>query len=427
MKTRSGRVLETAAHPGASLRVRCVRCAAEPAEDAIFEGCHQCRREGFRANYELAEDPHRTFTVPDQDERAGGIWRWRENLPPLPGNCEITLGEGNTPLLALERAGGRIYLKDESQNPTWSHKDRLCAVAASHAASTGARVTVVSSSGNHALSAAAYAARAGLPCVVITHEGMPAPVRSAVTAYGAHLVIVPGDRRWDLVERSVHELGWYPFSNFTAPATGNPIALEGYKTIAFELAEQLGWKAPTSVIVPTGYAEALCGIWRGFKEMRAAGTIATLPKMISVEPAVSAPLHNSIAQQLHDPAPVHGGKSLASSINVKVTSVHALMTIEESQGHALAVSETDILTAHHELASHGFYVENASATSYAGLLHAEANGLDLGEDPVLISTSTGIKDATSRQNTPPSTLDGTWQTFLDTLPDELLLRPAYNQ
>jgi threonine synthase len=401
-----------------------VRCSADPVGSSIFEGCPACRRDGFRANYEVAEDQYRSFSPPGNNDRRGGIWRWRDSLPPLARGHEVTLGEGNTPLLVIDRAGRKVYLKDESQNPTWSHKDRLCAVAASHAASTGAKVTVVSSSGNHALSAAAYAARAGLPCVVITHEGMPAPVRSAVTAYGAHLVIVPGDRRWDLVERSVHELGWYPFSNFTAPATGNPVAVEGYKTIAFELAEQLGWKAPTSVIVPTGYAEALCGIWRGFKEMHTAGTIGTLPRMISVEPAVSAPLHNSLAQQLTDPAPVQGGKSLASSINVKVTSLHALMSIQESQGHALAVSETDILTAHHELARHGFYVENASATSFAGLAQAEASGLDLGEHPVLISTSSGIKDATSRQNTPPATLDGSWQSFLNTIPDQLLLLSA---
>lgn len=425
MKSRSRSPLGTDPEPRTSLHIRCVRCSADPAGDAIFEGCLACRHEdGSRANYEVAGDQYQVFVPAAQDDRLSGIWRWRDSLPPLAGGPEVTLGEGNTPLIALDRPGRTVYVKDESQNPTWSHKDRLCAVAASHAASTGARVTVVSSSGNHALSAAAYAARAGLPCVVITHEGMPASVRSAVTAFGAHLVIVPGERRWDLVERSVRELGWYPFSNYTAPATGNPVAVEGYKTIAFEIAEQLGWRAPSSVIVPTGYAEALCGIWRGFKEMHAAGAISGLPRMLSVEPAVSAPLHHSIAQELHDPAPVRGGKSLASSINVKVTSLHALMTIRESDGAALAVSEADILTAHHELASHGLYVENASATSFAGLLQAEATGLDLGEHPVLISTSSGIKDAASRQNTTPATLDGSWETFLNTIPDQLLLLSA---
>src|SRR5439155_17298323 len=105
------------------------------------------------------------------------------------------LGEGNTSLVALQRPGYQVHLKDESQNPTWSHKDRLCAVAASHAVSTGARGMVVSSSDNHALAAAAYAARAGLPCVVITHQGMPPAVRSAVEAFGSLLVIVPGQDR----------------------------------------------------------------------------------------------------------------------------------------------------------------------------------------------------------------------------------------
>ena len=422
MKSRSRDVLAVDVQPTTAMKVRCVRCSASPDAGPIFEGCPACEHDGSRANLEVAEDQYQAFVPPVQDDLLSGIWRWRASLPPLAGNVEVTLGEGNTPLIALNRSGNTVYVKDESQNPTWSHKDRLCAVAASHAASIGAPVTVVSSSGNHALSAAAYAARAGLPCVVITHEGMPVSVRSAVTAFGAHLVIVPGDRRWDLVERSVHELGWYPFSNFTAPATGNPIAVEGYKTIAFELAEQLGWKAPTSIIVPTGYAEALCGIWRGFKEMHAAGAITSLPRMISVEPAVSAPLHHTIAQKLDEPAPVQGGKSLASSINVKVTSLHALMTIRESDGAALAVSEADILTAHKELAGHGLYVENASATSYAGLLQAESTGVDLGERPVLISTSSGIKDAGSRDGLAAATLDGSWQTFLKALPDRLLLQ-----
>ena len=177
------------AHPMTTLQIRCVRCSANPGAGPIFEGCPACLHEGSRANYEVAEDQYQAFTPPAPEDRLSGIWRWRSSLPPLAGNVEVTLGEGNTPLIALNRSGHTVYVKDESQNPTWSHKDRLCAVAASHAASIGAPVTVVSSSGNHALSAAAYAARAGLPCVVITHEGMPVSVRSAVTAFGAHLVL----------------------------------------------------------------------------------------------------------------------------------------------------------------------------------------------------------------------------------------------
>ncbi|MFE9069317.1 pyridoxal-phosphate dependent enzyme [Streptomyces violaceusniger] len=368
----------------------------------------------------IADKGSRPFSRPPVDDRSSGLWRWRDSLPRLADGAEVTLGEGNTPLLDFERQGYTLHIKDESQNPTWSHKDRLCAVAASHAVSTGAQVMVVSSSGNHALSAAAYAARAGLPCVVITHEGMPPAVRSAVEAFGALLVIVPGPDRWPLVERSVHELGWYPFSNYTAPVAGNPVAADGYKTIAFELAEQLSWTSPTSIIVPTGYAEALCGIWRGFKDMRAAGAVRELPKMVSVEPAVSAPLHTSLLKGLDRPVPVEAGKSIAASINVKVTSLDAMRTIRESGGAALAVGEEEIAAAHGELAFRGLYVENASAASFAGLLQAEADRLDLGERPVVLTTSSGLKDAHTRRSANELTLDGTWDSFLRAVPEELL-------
>lgn len=401
------------------MRLRCVHCSSTGARGLTVEGCPTCRSDDFRSNYVVAAEEYQPFLQPPTDDQLSGIWRWRSSLPRLADGAEVTLGEGNTPLVRFERQGYAVHIKDESQNPTWSHKDRLCAMAASHAVSTGARVMVVSSSGNHALSAAAYAARAGRPCVVLTHEGMPPAVRSAVEAFGSLLVIVPGQDRWKLVERSVHELGWYPFSNYTAPVTGNPVAVEGYRTIAFEIAEQLGWTAPTSIIVPTGYGEALCGIWRGFKAMRAAGVVGELPKMVSVEPAVSAPLHTSLLKGLDRPTPVQAGKSIASSINVKVTSVNAMMTIRESGGAALAVSEDEIATAHRELARQGIYAENASAASFAGFLQAEADQLDLGERPVVLSTSTGLKNADTRKRTNEVTLDGTWESFLRAVPKDL--------
>jgi threonine synthase len=154
--------------------------------------------------------------------------------------------------------------------------------------------------------------------------------------------------------------------------------------------------------------------------MRAAGAVRELPKMVSVEPAVSAPLHTSLLKGLDRPAPVQAGKSMASYINVKVTSLHAMTTIRESGGAALAVGEEDIAAAHRELARQGLYVENASAASFAGLLQAEADRLDLGERPVVLTTSTGLKDAHTRKSVNEVSLDGTWESFLRALPKELL-------
>ncbi|OAH09990.1 threonine synthase [Streptomyces jeddahensis] len=188
-----------------------------------------------------------------------GLDRWAPLLPPLaaPG-----LGEGGTPLIEL--ADG-VYVKDESRNPTWSHKDRLNRVAVSAAVGAGAPGIVVASSGNHAASAAAYAARAGLQCIVINGWAPPA-VRDFMRAYGAVVLPVGWEHSWPLTTQIVERLGFHPVSNRTVTHTGHPFGPEGYKTIAYEIFQEIG--VPKAVYVPTGYGENLfgrasrsCGCW----------------------------------------------------------------------------------------------------------------------------------------------------------------------
>src|SRR5207249_1441686 len=142
-----------------------------------------------------------------------------------------------------------LYAKDESQNPTWSYKDRLCATAVTHAVETGARVITISSTGDHGASTAAYAARAGLPCVIFTLASVPETMKTLMQAYGAAVVACPSsESRWDLMRQGIERFGWYPTSGFVTPPVGsNPWGVEGYKTIAYELAEDLGWTAPDVV------------------------------------------------------------------------------------------------------------------------------------------------------------------------------------
>ena len=144
-----------------------------------------------------------------------GLWRYGAVLP-VAAEHAVSLGEGATPLVHLDRLGRRLglprlFAKDESRNPTWSYKDRLCAVAVSHAVATGARVITISSIGNHGASTAAYAARAGLPCVIFTLASVPDTMKTLMQAYGAAVVACPtSESRWQLTREGIERLGWYP-------------------------------------------------------------------------------------------------------------------------------------------------------------------------------------------------------------------------
>jgi len=214
--------------------------------------------------------------------RPAGHDRWAPLLPPLsaPG-----LGEGRTPVVEIEPG---VYVKDESRNPTWSHKDRLNRCTVSAAVGVGAPGVVVASSGNHGASAAAYAARAGLPCVVFASAGMSPALDSFLHAYGAVVLPVPVETRWPLMRRVVDELGFHPVSNLTVTHTGHPFGPEGYKTIAYEVAFEIG--VPAAVFVPTGYAELLYGVWKGFVGLRRLGVTSSVPRMYACQPAEGASL-----------------------------------------------------------------------------------------------------------------------------------------
>lgn len=193
-----------------------------------------------------------------------GLDRWAPLLPPLlPG---AGLGEGATPLVATPRlatwAGfeGELFIKDESRNPTWSHKDRLNRVAVDSAVLSGAPGIVVASSGNHGAAAAAAAAHAGLPCIVITGQGMPPAAQSFLLVYGAAVLGVSTALRWAVLCDIADRLGYMPVSNRTVTHTGHPFGPEGYKTIAYDIFLQLGRRLPAAVCVPTGYGELLYGV-----------------------------------------------------------------------------------------------------------------------------------------------------------------------
>jgi threonine synthase len=307
------------------------------------------------------------------------IARWSPLLPPLDAP---TLGEGGTPLIEF----GDVYIKDESRNPTWSHKDRLNRVTVSAAVACGAPGVVVASSGNHGASAAAYAARAGLPAIVLTGDAPPA-VPEFVRSYGAKVVSVPVDKRWPLLRQVVDELGYHPVSNQTVTHTGHPFGPEGYKTIAYELFLQLG-TVPAAVFSPTGYAELLYGVWKGFAELRLLGVTDRTPRMFSCETAAGGPHAKALAAGL-PAAIVEIGPTDAYGVACPVGGHRGVVAVRDSGGEAVLVTDEDLRKAQRDLARAGLWQELSGAAGLAGRRRLRR---DFDGPVVCIATSSGFKD-----------------------------------
>jgi threonine synthase len=369
----------------------------------LVEGCPTTSTVGLQ--YPLAIDYDYDRLPEDFFDRSPlpGLWRWQELLPPLaPG---LSMGEGGTPLVDLHGLAhwigydGEIFVKDESRNPTGSHKDRLNLCAVSAAVMSGAPGVTAASSGNHGAAAAAYAARAGLACVLFITEGAEPHILRMVTAYGAAVVPLPRSMRRPIMRELVEQTGFMPVSNITTTHTGHTFGPEGYKTIAYEIFCQLGERLPAAVFVPTAYAELLYGIWLGFRELSRVGRAGNPPQMFACEPAAAAPLQKALAA--HTPfVEVEEKPTAAYSIVVAANSYRGVLAVQESEGEALALTDAEMLAAQTALARQGLWAELSGAAGLAGLRQAIAGGMRFDGPVVCLMTSTGLKD----QGLPPPSI-----------------------
>jgi threonine synthase len=330
-----------------------------------------------------------------------GLGRWQEMLPPLA--TALSMGEGGTPLVAMAGLNnwlgceGDLYIKDESRNPTGSHKDRLNLCTVSAAVFSEAPGVTVASSGNHGAAAAAYASRAGLPCVLFITEATDGHILRMVMAYGAAVVPLPRPMRRPIMRELVEKAGFHPVSNITETHTGHPFGPEGYKTIAFEIFQQLGGRVPAAVFVPTAYAELLYGIWLGFRELRDIGRAGSAPHLYACEPAAGAPLREALRKNI-PVALVEEKPTAAYSIVVAANSYRGVLAIQESEGEALALSDEEMLSAQAALARQGLWAELSGAAGLAGFKQAVDMDMRFDGPVVCLMTSTGFKDQGS---TPP--------------------------
>jgi threonine synthase len=292
----------------------------------------------------------------------GVIERYREYLPVADSTPIVSLGEGNTPLVFCpqlsKRVGLAVFVKNEGLNPTGSFKDRGMTVAVSKAVERGATALICASTGNTSASAAAYAARAGISCVVILPAGKIA-IGKLLQAfvYGAKIVAIDGN--FDDALRIVRELG--ESGDFAIVNSINPDRIAGQKTAAFEIVDDLG-DAPDFHLLPVGNAGNITAYWTGYREYHASERSTKLPAMIGFQAAGAAPIfHNRIVEK---------PETLASAIRIgnPASWKQARAAISESRGAIDVVSDEEIFAAQTWLARHeGIFVEPASAASIAGL------------------------------------------------------------
>jgi threonine synthase len=326
-----------------------------------------------------------------QSARPSLVSRYRAYLPVTDATPELTLGEGFTPLVRLGRIGERIglsnlYAKVEGQNPTGSFKDRGMVVAVAKALEEGARAIICASTGNTSASAAAYGAHAGLEVVVVLPRGQIATGKllQAIIA-GARVVAI--DANFDAALAVVRALAEQDDHPVTIVNSINPFRLDGQKTAAFEVCDDLG-RAPEILSIPVGNAGNISAYWTGFCEYAAAGIAETRPRMFGFQAAGAAPLVLG--------RPVEKPNTIATAIRIgnPASWTKALDARDASGGRIDAITDREILAAYRLLArSVAVFVEPASAASVAGLLKVAAAGeLDPGQQVVCTVTGNGLKD-----------------------------------
>lgn len=374
--------------PRISPHVAAIRCfACETAHDprTLLTVCSKCGMP-LRVDYDLSGV---RLARSDLAGRPATLWRYREVLPLVEGD-ETTLAEGFTPLVPVEP---RVWVKDEARNPTGSFKARGMALAVSMARHLGARALVAPSAGNAAGALAAYGARAGLPVTVAMPEDTPQPFIDECRFYGATVHTVKG---------TIADAGKFlrenaPPGAFDVSTLREPYRIEGKKTMAYELVEQLGGEVPDVVLYPTGGGTGLVGMWKAFDEMAALGWIPRdkRPRFVSVQAAGCAPVAKAFHEGAERTEPWANAQTRAYGLRVPspLGGFICLRALRDTQGTAITIEEAEMQRATVELASRsGIDVCPEGGAAWAAWVQLRKSGFIRATDRVVVfNTGTGLK------------------------------------
>lgn len=295
--------------------------------------------------------------------RPPNLWRYREAIP-IPLEVElVSLQEGFTPLLDLSFDGIRVGIKQEQLFSTGSYKDRGATVLMTQVKSLGIKKVIQDSSGNAGCAIAAYSALANIDCTIYLQKETSPNKIIQMESYGAHIQYIDGTRE-DVAAATILAAKFH----YYASHSWNPFFMQGTKTFAYEVCEQLGWKAPDAVVLPGGNGTLLLGCYIGFKDLMAAGIIQKLPKLIAVQAANCAPLFvewnkGKVSIQPNGETTLAEGIAIANPIRLS----QMLESVEETKGMVLTVTEEEIAETWRECGKKGFYIEPTSAATIAGL------------------------------------------------------------
>ena len=375
--------------------LQCVLCGTNYHPAGVQYTCPACGPLGVLAvhyDYEqIAPHISRAHLAADHNYN---LWRYRALLPISYSHKDAPpLEIGYTPLYAVKRlrdylAMPNLWLKDDTRNPSASLKDRASIIAVMLAEG---RTVACASTGNAASSLAVQAASFGLPCYIFVPQNAPRAKIVQLLMCGAIVFSVAGsyDDAFDLCIEACNTFGWYNRN------TGyNPYLVEGKKTVGLEIAEQLGWQVPDTVLVPTGDGCIISGVYRGFEDLHRLGMIDRLPRLIAVQsegsPAIVRALEGDGIVRPHPANTVADGISVGLPRNGAMAVRH----VRQSGGFGITISDAEILSAEKELAMRtGVFAEPSGAASYAGLLRLLADGkLAKNEHVVMLITGSGLKN-----------------------------------
>lgn len=369
--------------------IRCVSCGEEYGDDEVIYTCEKCGSVLELVNeINVSKD---TF-----DGRKDNLWKFKECIP-VDESKIVSLDEGGTPFCKCDKLGEELgvnlYVKVEGSNPTGSFKDRGMTVGMTKAMELGVSTVGCASTGNTSASLSAYAARAGLRCIVFLPSGKVALGKLAQAMFHcAEVMSINGnfDEALEAMTALALEKHLYLLNSI------NPYRLEGQKTIGYEIVRDLGWKAPDRIILPVGNAGNISAIWKGVKEFHDAGFIKDLPMMTGIQAEGACPVTNAFKKGDKCVVPVENPETIATAIRIgaPVSDIKALNAIYDSNGYSETVTDGEILDAQRLLArTEGIGVEPASAASIAGLKKLVDEGVvDKGETITCVVTGHLLKD-----------------------------------
>ncbi len=379
---------------------RCSLCKAEYLPGQVT---YTCPRDGGNLDVVLDYESMRGKYQPEDitSRTDTSLWRYAPLLPvsEVEGGSTPLHAAGWTPifempLLASKLGLQKLWLKDESRNPTASFKDRASAIVVARAREIKAEVVVTASTGNAGAALAGMAAAVGQKAVIFAPKSAPPAKVAQLLIFGATVMLVDGtyDDAFDLTVKAAQEFGWY------CRNTGyNPFTAEGKKTAAFEIWETMRstiGNAPFTVFVSVGDGNIISGLHKGFKDLLELGWIEALPRIIGVQAEGSAAVANAFHAGTERIVPV-SATTLADSISVDLPrdGVRAVRAVRETGGTYITVSDEEILSAIAELGKVGVFAEPAGATSYAGVVKATGLGVVRSDEVILtLNTGSGLKD-----------------------------------